>query len=115
MIALIALIVLFVGLPSMTLSADAGSPSVPAPTKSDGRARLAMTSMQPLTVAGRGFKSGEMIHITGDVTKRVRASDTGVFTVRFPRAGRCGVSIVAIGSKGSRAGLNFSQLLCVAP
>lgn len=113
--ALVALIALLFGLPSMTLSADAGSPSVPAPAKSDGRPQLAMTSMQPLTVAGRGFKSGEMIRISGDVAKRVRASDAGAFTVRFPRAGRCGVSIVAIGSRGSRASLNFSQLLCVAP
>ncbi len=112
---LVVLIVLFFGLPSMTLSPGDDSPSVPAPTKSDGRARLAMTSMQPLTVAGRGFKPGEMIRITGDVTKRVRASRAGIFTVRFPVAQRCGLSIVAIGSRGSRAGLNFSQLLCAAP
>jgi hypothetical protein len=46
--------------------------------------------------------------------KRVDASPAGRFTVNLGGAAdKCnGFTLVAVGSRGSRASLNFSQLLC---
>jgi hypothetical protein len=92
---------------------------VASPPKSvNARPALAVTRISPLTVTGRGFKSGERIALTlnGAHRKRVVATRAGRFNVRMGGAGRCnGGTIVAVGSKGSRAVANFSQLLCVSP
>jgi hypothetical protein len=76
-----------------------------------------VTRISPLTVSGRGFKSGERVtvSINGAGRRQVVATRAGAFSVRMG-GGRCnGGTIVAVGSKGSRAAANFSQLLCVAP
>lgn len=107
---------------SQTLYADAGavpgagrsSPSAPS---ARSNAVLAVKKVQPVViVVGTRFKPNELVRVTGVGTKRVRASAKGRFTVRFPNTDPCGgFTIVAVGSKGSRAALNFSQLFCADP
>jgi hypothetical protein len=66
-------------------------------------------------VAGTGFRSRELVRLTGVPVKRVRATTRGTFTIRF-RTDPCrSFSITATGSKGSRAGVNYSQFSCAAP
>ena len=77
-------------------------------------ATLTMRKTQPVPViAGNGFKSREVVRFTGVTTRPVQASARGTFVVRLIGADPCGLSIRAIGSKGSRAALNYSQLLCI--
>jgi hypothetical protein len=47
--------------------------------------------------------------------KRVRASATGTFTIRFRSDPCSSFTITATGSKGSRAAVNYSQFSCPAP
>ena len=84
---------------------DAGAPGtssgpVLSPPKSiSARPALAVTRISPLTVTGRGFKSGERVAVTlnGINRKRVVATRSGTFSVRMG-AGRCnGGTIVARG------------------
>lgn len=125
--ALLALVALVFALPLYTLT-NVGSetttpeavpaPSTPLPkgTTSNGRASLSLRSLRPLTVLGRGFKSGERVRVSGAGVKRVVASRRGGFAVRMAYQDPCAsLSITAVGSKGSRASLNFSQLYCAAP
>ncbi|HET9323063.1 MAG TPA: hypothetical protein VFO03_04235 [Gaiellaceae bacterium] len=87
-------------------------PMVPTP----GPATLSVTIMRPLTVTGRGFKRGEAVRVTAaGIVRRTRASRSGTFTVRFPgQTDGCAIgTVVAVGSRGSRAELNFSNILCV--
>ena len=122
--ALIALIALVVTFPLFAFGGttdESRTEPMTAPSgqvsKKPGRATLNLKSMQPVVVSGRGFGSGESVRVSGIGTKRVRASTAGAFTVNLGRgADRCnGFTLVAVGSNGSRASLNFSQLLCVAP
>ena len=125
--ALLALVALVFALPLYTFS-NVGSetatpeavpaPSTPLPkgTASNGRASLSLTSLRPLTVMGRGFKSGERVRVSGAGLKMAVASRRGGFTVRMSYHDPCAsLTITAVGSKGSRASLNFSQLRCAAP
>jgi hypothetical protein len=124
---LVALVALVVALPLYTfggVEAETATPeAVPAPstplpkgTTSNGRASLSLRSLRPLTVLGRGFKAGERVRVSGAGVKRVVASRRGGFAVRMAYQDPCAsLSITAVGSKGSRASLNFSQLLCAAP
>ena len=79
-------------------------------------AQLTIKRVIPMAVvAGTGFRSGELVRFTGVPVKRVRASAKGTFTIRF-RIDPCrSFSITATGSKGSRAGVNYSQFSCAAP
>jgi hypothetical protein len=80
------------------------------------RATLSVTSMRPLIVAGRGFKRREAVRVTAaGIVRRTQASRSGAFTVRFPgQTDGCAIgTVVAVGSRGSRAALNFSNILCV--
>jgi hypothetical protein len=80
-------------------------------------ARLTIKPVIPTTiVAGTGFKSGEVVRLTGIPVRQVRASARGTFTIRLRSVDPCnGLSVTAIGNKGSRAAVNYSQLLCVEP
>jgi hypothetical protein len=117
---LFALIALLFAVPLYTVDSsgeappEARSPAAPAPKAATGRASITFTSLQPLTLVGRGFKSGERVRITGAGTRTVVATRDGGFRVRMASRNPCpSLSITAIGSKGSRASMNFSQLLCV--
>jgi hypothetical protein len=90
---------------------------IQGPPATRGTATLTVKTLQPVaTIVGTGFKPHENVRLMGVTTKRVRASATGRFTVRIRGADPCnGISISAVGAKGSHASLNYSQLLCVEP
>jgi hypothetical protein len=76
------------------------------------RARVWLSSMQPLVVRGSGFAGGERVHVVvlagGRFERTVTASADGGLAVRFPDAtvDRCtGYSVRAVGNQGSRASL----------
>jgi hypothetical protein len=86
-----------------------------------GRARLLPVGLAPLMLKGSGFKAGETVTVrsTDNAVKSrrtVKATGAGTFVVRLgTSADRCnGGTIVAVGDKGSRASLNFSQVVCAA-
>ena len=118
------LLALLVYLGGMTLF-GAGPEAVPATGTGEvleapaapGRARLTIKPVIPTTiVAGTGFKSGEVVRLTGIPVRQVRASARGTFTIRLRSLNPCnGVSVTAVGSKGSRASVNYSQLYCAVP
>jgi hypothetical protein len=125
--ALVALIALVVAFPLFTFAGSEAeqvpqavpptSTPLPKGTASNARASLRLSSMRPVTVVGSGFKSGERVRVSGVGARRtVFASRRGGFVLRMHHADRCAsLTIVAVGSKGSRASLNYSQLLCVEP
>ena len=80
-------------------------------------ARLMIKPVIPTTiVAGTGFKSGEVVRLTGIPVRQVRASARGAFTIRLRSVDPCnGLSVTAVGSKGSRASVNYSQFSCAVP
>jgi hypothetical protein len=87
-----------------------------------GKPRIFAKSIAPLVIRGTGFRSGENVTVrlvddVGRPTRKAKADDKGSFVVRFTSRGdRCnGVTVTAVGDKGSRTALQFSQLLCVAP
>ena len=120
---LLALVFAVFFLPSYTLFNVGGSvPSTglgdvmqgPGPAPLAGSPRLTLKSARPVTtIVGTGFKGGELVRLTGLGTTRVRASARGSFTVRLRKASPCsGLSITAVGSRGSRTALSVSELLC---
>jgi hypothetical protein len=115
--ALLVLLVLLLGLPAMSLASSSGT--TPA-DKSAARAALKIVGIEPVTVAGRAFKSGERVRVSADGRKKtVTAGTRGGFKVIFPQANVCnGLVVVARGSEGSRATVtfaNFSNVHCLEP
>jgi hypothetical protein len=101
-------------------SVEKQKPRFGVPAK--GKARLLPTSFTSGTFKGVGFKSGEnvtvrVVDVGRKAAKRVKADSRGSFTVRLGlRIEHCnGMTVIAVGDKGSRTSLNFAQLLCVAP
>lgn len=90
-----------------------------APTP--GKARLLPASLSPPSLKGTGFKPGE--HVTVKIvdgskaTRRATADGSGSFVVRMPaRIDRCnGMTVVAVGDKGTRTAFQFAELLCAVP
>ena len=87
-----------------------------------GKPRILATSLSPLVIKGTGFAPGENVTVRmvdGAVkTKRVtKASAQGAFTVRLTApANRCnGMTVTAVGDKGSRTAFQFAELLCASP
>jgi hypothetical protein len=84
----------------------------------NGKARIQPTSFAPLALKGTGFRPGENVTVTvvatTKATRRVRASGSGSFAVRLATGfDRCnGLTVSAVGDKGSRTSFQFSQLLC---
>jgi hypothetical protein len=120
-----ALLVLVLGLflvPYTLFNAGGATPSSglgdvltkPAPAR--GSATLTLKRLQPVaTLVGSGFRPRESVRLLGATTVRVRASAAGRFTVRL-RVDPCGgFSITAVGSKGSLAAIQYSQLHCMDP
>jgi hypothetical protein len=78
------------------------------------KASLRLASFAPLTIRGAGFRSREAVRVdlfgTSSARRRTVASATGSFTVRFDgvAATRCDlVRAIAVGARGSRAGLKY--------
>jgi hypothetical protein len=125
LVALVALVIAFpifsfAGAEAETAPQAVPPRSTPLPkgTASSGRASITFTALRPLTIQGRGFKAGERVsvRVSGAGSKSVAATRRGGFVARFPSQGSCpSLSITAVGSKGSRASLNLSHLLCIEP
>jgi hypothetical protein len=84
-----------------------------------GKARLLPTSSALPSLKGTGFKAGEnvVVRVLGGTTKttrRVRADGSGSFVVRLAAGfDRCnGMTVTAVGDKGSRTSFQFAELLC---
>ena len=119
MMLLLALLVYFA---SMTLFNVGGSVretalgEVKQAPPANSTARLTIKRVMPTTiVAGNGFRSGEVVRLTGVPMRQVRASAKGTFTVRFRSDPCSSLTITATGSNGSRAAVNYSQFSCPAP
>jgi hypothetical protein len=120
--AVVALIALALAFPLFAIGDASGKESAPAASAPQGsakagRAVLRLTSLRPVTVAGRGFKSLERVRVSGMGTRKmVGASRSGTFVVRLPYSGNCaGFTVSAVGSKGSRASINFAHIHCIEP
>jgi hypothetical protein len=115
--ALLALLVVLLGLPAMTLTSESSTNS---PAQPAARATLKIVGIDPVAVAGRAFKPGERVRLSADGRRKsVTASARGSFKVFFPVANGCnGLVVVARGSEGSRATVafaNFSNVHCLEP
>jgi hypothetical protein len=113
-VLLVALIVALVVLNGGSVAADA------RPAAAERRAALELTSVEPLSVAGRGFKVSERVRVSAESSRKtMRASLRGRFVVRFLDVDPCSsVVITAVGSNGSRASITFTptgRLHCAAP
>jgi hypothetical protein len=81
------------------------------------RPSLAPVQQQPLTVKGTGFQPGEQLQLTAKGLRSSRARATadgaGAFEATFHGLKQCdSVTVVAVGSKGSKARFNLSQIAC---
>jgi hypothetical protein len=91
---------------------------------SGGAARPALRplDLDPLTLAGSGFRANERVTLLVAVppvvkSTRVRATARGRFRVVFRvKVGRCDAAVVqAIGARGSRATFQHDALDCAEP
>lgn len=91
---------------------------------SGGAARPALRplDLNPLTLAGSGFRANERVTLLVAVppvvkTTRLRASARGRFRVVFRvKVGRCDAAVVqAIGARGSRATFQHDAIGCATP
>ena len=119
MMLLLALLVFF---GSMTLFNVGGSVpetglgEVQQAPAAHNTARLTIKRVIPTAiVVGTGFRSGEIVRLTGVPVRQVRASAKGTFTVRFHSDPCRSFTVTATGSKGSRAAVNYSQFNCAVP
>jgi hypothetical protein len=89
----------------------------------DGGQRPTLTpyAQDPLSVRGTWFQPHERVRVAvkgvdEPETLTARASAKGVFSVGFRHVNGCdSVTVMAVGSKGSRASFNLSQIACIAP
>jgi hypothetical protein len=82
------------------------------------RPQIVPVQQQPLVVKGTGFQPGEKVALAakGLQSSRAtaRADGSGEFESTFHGLKNCdSVTVVAVGSKGSRAQFNLSQIACV--
>lgn len=96
-----------------------GSTAGTGTSSPSGRATLKLVRGAPLELRGVHFIPGERVRVRvvaeGSKTRRVTANGSGGFVVQFPTVtyDRCsGLLALAIGSRGSRAGLKRPPLLC---
>jgi hypothetical protein len=86
-----------------------------------GKPRILAVSLSPLVIKGTGFVPGE--HVTVKIVdgpkakRRTTANAQGAFTVRVPtRFDRCnGMTVSAVGDKGSKTGFALAEFLCASP
>ena len=89
---------------------------------SAGKPRIFPVGLAQAKIKGTGFKPGENVTVKvlegmTKGTKKARANASGSFVVAFgSMAGRCaGMTVTAVGDKGSRAGFQLSSFTCAAP
>ena len=84
------------------------------------RAQISPVQSQPLEVKGTGFQPGEKVALSAKGLQSshttARADGSGEFEATFHGLENCdSVTVTAIGSRGSRAEFNLSQIACVDP
>jgi hypothetical protein len=91
-------------------------------TTASRRPSIIVVAAPPMAVRGTGFKARERVTVTvratGSARKQVVASSGGAFTVRFQNvdpSACAGLSITAVGNRGSRADFKRSPGLCPRP
>ena len=100
----------------ITFDLDTAVENPAAPAAQSVRPKLTITNMNPLQVAGSGFKARERIVLSvGQRRKAVTADARGRFSVGFGRAMCSAGTILAVGSKGSRAAVRLPRTVCAAP
>lgn len=101
--------------------AAGGSDREPAPAAQTAqrRALLVPAASDPFRVRGTGFRAHERVRVTvtptgaRGITRRVRASGHGTFTLAFAGVDSCaGMHGVATGTRGSHASFQFSAIMC---
>jgi hypothetical protein len=119
MMVLLALLFYFAGMTLFNVGgsvSETGLGEVKQAPAANSTARLTIRRVIPTTiVAGTGFRSGEVVRLTGVPVRQVRASAKGTFTVRFRSDPCSSLTITATGSTGSRAAVNYSQFNCAVP
>ena len=98
---------------------SAGTPVTTETTKTTAsRAQISPVQSQPLEVKGTGFQPGEKVVLSAKGLRSshttARADSSGEFEATFDGLKNCdSVTVTAVGSKGSRAEFNLSQIACV--
>jgi len=95
--------------------------STTAATVTAARASLEIRSVDPLRVAGTGFRPYERLRVTAwmdgsRTTARARAGRRGAFQLRIAGAAsgpcRSSVTVAVIGNRGSRTTVALSNIMC---
>jgi hypothetical protein len=98
---------------------SAGTPVTTETTKTTAsRAQISPVQSQPLEVKGTGFQPGEKVALSAKGLQSshttATADSSGEFEATFHGLKNCdSVTVTAVGSKGSRAEFNLSQIACV--
>lgn len=103
------------------IAVPAGGAALPG--RESARPVVRVADWSPLKVRGVSFKRSERVRLTVRVdgrrlVRRVRATRAGAFTAVFAGAtvvDRCGFSVVAVGSGGSRASFKLPLTACPPP
>jgi hypothetical protein len=110
-----AILVVLITLVASELAQAAGMPE-----RAEAAPALRLVRIQPLTLAGKGFKPREHVRVTvaredKTVARVLEASEAGRFIVSFAelKLRRCAALYVrAFGARGSRAILKFAPPAC---
>jgi hypothetical protein len=102
------------------VAACGGVEAEPAANRTAKRRAVLMPAVgDPFRVRGSGFRARERVRVTvtptggAGITRRIRATGRGTFSLAFPGIESCGgVEGVAAGSRGSHASFQFSSLTC---
>ncbi|HUH21174.1 MAG TPA: hypothetical protein VLZ09_04830 [Gaiellaceae bacterium] len=97
---------------------SAGPPGTTATKTTAARAQISPVQSQPLEIKGTGFQPGEKVALSAKGLQSshttARADSSGEFEATFDGLKNCdSVTVTAVGSKGSRAEFNLSQIACV--
>jgi len=97
---------------------SAGPPATTATKTTTSRAQISPVQSQPLEIKGTGFQPGEKVALSAKGLQSshttARADSSGEFEATFDGLRNCdSVTVTAVGSKGSRAEFNLSQIACV--
>lgn len=104
----------------IALLASELAPAAGMPERAEATPALRLVRVQPLTLAGKGFKPRERVRVTvaredKTVARVIEASEAGSFVVSFAelKLRRCAALLVrASGARGSRAILKFAPPAC---
>jgi len=95
-----------------------GTTETTAAKTTTARAHITPVQSQPLQVKGTGFRPGEKVTLSARGLQSshttATADSSGEFDATFHGLENCdSVTVTAVGSKGSRAEFNLSQIACM--